>query len=632
MRHARGWTLQIVLATVFTIITSLIAGGIIWYGHRQMTDLVALEVQADFNRIGNEVRAGLDEELEPASVFLHTLSLTLHTNVSLQSLAEALPPLLDALQHVFPSAGSFFVGRGDGSFAFVQDLTIGVPPPLEGQVPAGAAYALEIVRIDNGTAQSHWTLLDEALRPIAEIEPKSTTFDPRERTWFAQAVAAEGAVLTEVYSFAHLPDIGLTMARRSERLGDAILGLDILLTELDALLEAQRASPSMELFLFDSQGVLVAHPNGGALREAARQTAPDRLPRLADLGEPRLTQLLHLYGEKGESEDLIELEGRLHLVRFESAGRRLGDLVLTMAYPYDEIVGPADSIRTQMRLGGFLALAVGFLFVFLAARQVARPLRRVTADMARAVRFDFAGAETSTSPVREIRELSHTLVTLKGALRSFARYVPDQLVRNLLSNRVVPALGGQRQAITVLFSDIQGFTAMAEAMEPEALTEKVSRYFSTLGAAVLTNEGTIDKYIGDAMMAFWNAPSPQPDHVQRACRAALAAAAAIEALNRAFGAESTAAMPTRFGLHTGEAVVGNIGSVDRMNYTALGHTVNLAARTEGLNKLFGTTILATQAIVDAAGEDFVFRYVGEAVPQGASGPVRFHELIAERAG
>ena len=118
--------------------------------------------------------------------------------------------------------------------------------------------------------------------------------------------------------------------------------------------------------------------------------------------------------------------------------------------------------------------------------------------------------------------------------------------------------------------------------------KQMSRYFTALTDAFIAEGGTVDKFIGDAVMVFWNAPDPQPDHVERACRAALAGKKAAEQLNIQFEAEGLPPFYTRFGIHVGEAVVGNLGSAERMNYTALGSPVNLASRLEGLNKEYGT--------------------------------------------
>ena len=138
---------------------------------------------------------------------------------------------------------------------------------------------------------------------------------------------------------------------------------------------------------------------------------------------------------------------------------------------------------------------------------------------------------------------------------------------------------------------------------------------------------TVDKFIGDAVMVFWNAPNPQPDHVERACRAALAGRAACEELNSQFETEGLKPFFTRFGIHVGEAVVGNLGSTERMNYTALGNTVNLAARLEGLNKQFGTTILVSEGVYSRVRHCFQFRAFESVIAKGMTKETRVFELV-----
>jgi adenylate cyclase len=216
------------------------------------------------------------------------------------------------------------------------------------------------------------------------------------------------------------------------------------------------------------------------------------------------------------------------------------------------------------------------------------------------------------------------------AIGSFSRFVPKELVRRVLDNSVSTELGGTRQEATVLFTDVQGFTTIAETSDPDALMRQTSRYFSALTEAFLAEEGTVDKFIGDAVMVFWNAPNAQPDHVERACRAALAAKAASERLNREFEAEGLRPFVTRIGIHVGDAVIGNVGSSERMDYTALGSTVNLASRLEGLNKEYGTSILVSGEVRARACARFRFREVGTVTAKGMSSQTEIHELIGAR--
>jgi adenylate cyclase len=194
-------------------------------------------------------------------------------------------------------------------------------------------------------------------------------------------------------------------------------------------------------------------------------------------------------------------------------------------------------------------------------------------------------------------------------------------------NSISTELGGVREELTVLFTDVRDFTTIAESADPDILMHQTSRYFSALTKAFLAEGGTIDKFIGDAVMVFWNAPNPQPDHVERACRAALAARLECEKLNSQFEAEGLKPFFTRFGLNVGEAVVGNVGSSERMNYTALGHTVNLAARLEGLNKQFGTSILVSEAVYLRVQHRFQFRPIEAVIAKGMTTETRLFELV-----
>ena len=188
-----------------------------------------------------------------------------------------------------------------------------------------------------------------------------------------------------------------------------------------------------------------------------------------------------------------------------------------------------------------------------------------------------------------------------------------------------------RKEITVVFTDVRDFTTIAELADPDLLMHQTSRYVSALTDAFLAEGGTVDKFISDAVMVFWNAPNPQPDHIERACRAALAGKAACEKLNAQFETEGLKSFFTRFGIHVGEAVVGNLGSTERMNYTALGDTVNLASRLEGLNKQFGTAILASEDVYSRVQSRFQFKAVGSVTAKGMTKEIRVFELVGALA-
>lgn len=187
----------------------------------------------------------------------------------------------------------------------------------------------------------------------------------------------------------------------------------------------------------------------------------------------------------------------------------------------------------------------------------------------------------------------------------FASYLPPAVVHSLAAEGAAPRLGGERRVLTLLFSDLAGFTAASEQLPPEAVAAALNAYFTRMTEAVHAQGGTLDKFIGDAVMAFWNAPVPTAGHARRALACALAMQQAMEVLRREWAGTPFADVYMRIGLHTGEAAVGHLGSQARFTYTAVGDAVNTAARLEGANKAFGTAILLSEATRQALrqGED-----------------------------
>jgi adenylate cyclase len=290
----------------------------------------------------------------------------------------------------------------------------------------------------------------------------------------------------------------------------------------------------------------------------------------------------------------------------------------------------AQDIRRLQFTGLILAVAAGAAFipvVWMFGSGMSRSLKAITAEAVKLQKLAEPAPACVASRIREIHELGTAMKLAQRAIWSFAHFVPRELVQRVVDNSISTELGGVREEITVVFTDVRDFTTIAESAEPDSLMHQTSRYFAVLTEAFLAEGGTIDKFIGDAVMVFWNAPNPQADHVERACRAALTARSACEKLNAQFEAEGLKPFFTRFGIHVGEAVVGNVGSTERMNYTALGNTVNLAARLEGLNKQFGTAILASEGVYLRARRCFQFKAFESVIAKGMTKETRIFELV-----
>jgi adenylate cyclase len=220
----------------------------------------------------------------------------------------------------------------------------------------------------------------------------------------------------------------------------------------------------------------------------------------------------------------------------------------------------------------------------------------------------------------------------KAHLRAvFSQYVSRTVVDRILLDPARARLGGERKELTVLFSDIRSFSAFAEGMGPEALASFLGEYLTPMTELVLDSGGTLDKYIGDAVMAFWAAPIDVPDHAARACDVALRMQEALVALNQRWRAEGKPQIAIGIGINTGAMSVGNMGTPARFDYTVLGDQVNLGARLEALTKEYGVDILVGEATAKAAGNRFVFREVDVVRVKGRAGAAPVYELIG-RAG
>jgi class 3 adenylate cyclase len=286
-----------------------------------------------------------------------------------------------------------------------------------------------------------------------------------------------------------------------------------------------------------------------------------------------------------------------------------------------------------------LAAALGLVFSFIVSGGLTRPVRRLL-DGARAVqagRLDETLAVTSQDEIGHLTEAFNSMVEqlrAKERMReTFGRYVDPRIVERLISGAAL-ATEGQRRVMTVLFCDVKGFVGVSEEMTPQGLVKVMNRYFSIMSAPIHQHGGIIDKYIGDAIMAYWGPPFTADGD-----QAKFAGLAALDMLDRVepFRAELPdllglknvpISFDIRIGIATGEALVGSVGSEVMMSYTVMGETVNLASRLEGANKLYGTRILALEPTVAAAGAAIETREIDRVALAGQSHSQQIYEIMS----
>ena len=213
--------------------------------------------------------------------------------------------------------------------------------------------------------------------------------------------------------------------------------------------------------------------------------------------------------------------------------------------------------------------------------------------------------------------------------RTFSQYMDKTIVDYVLQNPELVKPGGKKAHVTVLFADIAGFTTISEQNTPEDTALMLHRVLNELTEVVIEEKGVVDKYIGDCIMAFWGSPLALPEDEINACRSALRFIEAIYGINAVFALEGIPPIAIRVGLHTGDAIAGNMGSVRLFDFTVVGDTVNLASRLESVNKVFGTRIITSEHTLAGTHGLFLTRNLGPIEVKGKSEPVVIHEIISE---
>jgi adenylate cyclase len=546
-------------------------------------------------------------------------------------------PLFKAALRELPQMDSIYIGFQNGAWLQVRRVSDLSDQQRETfRATPGAEIAITLVQpTETGELPMRRLFEDQQGNKVGQIDIPDYGYDPRKRPWYSRTLRADRPLVSSPYlSFTTgAPVITISAPLRGKVAG--VLAADLKLDTFNNFVQAQRPGQHGIVAIFDSTGSLIAYPDLSQLIKNAMAEHPSdpQLPNISGLKSGVAAEIWQSWRSAERYEgDIRDNQGRNYLFRLAKLplGEQYDANILLLADPNDFV----QSVRKLQLAGLILAIIAGAAFVpavWIFGSRMSRSLKKITAQAARLQMLAPPDPSPVTSYLKEINELGNTVNLAQRAIWSFARFVPKEIVRRVIDNSISTELGGVRQQITVVFTDVRDFTTIAESADPDILMHQTSRYFSALTDVFLAEGGTVDKFIGDAVMVFWNAPNPQPDHIERACRAALASKAAGEKLNAQFEAEGLKPFFTRFGIHVGEAVVGNLGSTERMNYTALGNTVNLASRIEGLNKQFGTAILASEEVYSQVQHRFQFKAAGSVTAKGMTKETRVFELVGALA-
>ncbi len=476
----------------------------------------------------------------------------------------------------------------------------------------------------------HQRRIDEYQVVPGDIEFESRRFEPtdfsvRDQPWFRTGLISEEPqwfrVLThpigERSSIAFAGPIDVYQERQG------VLAVMIEYTRLARFLSQLEVGRTGAAFIFDGNGDLVAAPDRQADELQHTRSAQPLLPlarmavaRAGDDGRKAAWRDRLIFGDAAYEAALTPLP---------FPGWSLATVI-----PESEFLGPVEAALRRLIAGlavGALLAAIGS--ALLARGMIATPLSRVVGEIRHVENFALEKVRRHPSHLKEIASLSGAIAEMAGGLSAFSRFIPADLVRLLVRQGIEARPGGTVRELTVMFIDIAGFTGLSERMG-DRIVPLLSKYLDIMSEIIVAHEGTIDKFIGDAVMAFWGAPAPQPDHAARCCRAALACQSAIK--ESGLSDDQGNPLQIRIGINSGSMLVGNIGSELRLNYTVIGDAVNVASRLESANKIFGTRILIGEATERLARGAVVTREIDSIAVYGREEGLSVLELIGMSDG
>jgi len=462
---------------------------------------------------------------------------------------------------------------------------------------------------------------------IATIASSDVKFDPRSRPWYISAERAKHTTWTDVFITRLNPSLVITAVTPVYN-HDAglrgVVGLTIQLSELFNLLTQQQISPNGFAYIVTKDGKLIAYPG------AKSNNKNTFMPEIHSVAQPWIIKSLDYYNATGQEKFNLEFNGKVYLFNYKTIPIiEHNDWLIGVVVPKTDLTNKLEQINFITIINCLVILFFCLIVVSKVVTRIVNPVKILVREANKIKHFDLSSDVNIKSRIKEVIDLSRAFQALKQGLRSFQKYVPKILINQLIETHEDVRIGGTRKELTVLFSDVKDFTAIAETMNPNQLMIYMCEYFEEMTKIISNERGTIDKYIGDSIMAFWGAPLPEKFSSQQAVYAALTCQNKLDQLNAKWVKQGRPILMTRIGIHAGDAIVGNLGSSERLNYTALGDTINIASRLEKLNKIYGTKIIVSDTVYKEVCNQFIFRMIDCVTIRGKMNSTNIYELVCE---
>ncbi len=567
---------------------------------------------------------------------IHTIlskfqSIVLPAEWNVQTLADFLPTmgpvtesnpilvsyLLNILKYD-PHFSNMFVGLPDGSaigtmslaFTSHKNFLSDSSQPL----PKDATFVLRLVDQTQHPSVETWNYLNDSFELLASEKIIPASINATRQPWYEGVTRTKKLFWTGVYTFGPSLQKGISVATPvldSQNTILAVVGANLSFTQFSDFLSKQKVGKQGKAFLFDSQGdsiITDTNPFSALSKIAYNQfkAHPESPHFILDYKGVKylsfVTKLPYIFGT---------------------------DWMIVVVSPLEDFLGAITRIQNLIFLFFAAILVIVTCVIIYFSKKLSSPISTLSTEIEKISKFDLSSKKRIDSTVNEISLLDGAINTMRHVVQSFARYIPKEVVKKLCQNRQEIVLGGEKKEITIFSSDVSNFTSITESQPIDVLLPLLREYFDVMAKILLSQKGTIDKFIGDGIMAFWGAPLYEEDHASRACDAALLCQAELRNFNQKRKKENKPEFFTRFGIHTGTVIVGNIGTRDRMNYTIIGDAVNITVCLQEVDKTYHTSILISEETYHNLGPSYIARPLDTVLVKGKVKTVKIYELLGK---
>lgn len=488
------------------------------------------------------------------------------------------------------------------------------------KLPEKSQYIVRTIRRTNDFSKEEWKYLDGKGAILARefIFPASADF--RENSWLLSMLHNPSPrwsyelLPREVSKYSFDQALSITFSDVKKNANEeivAVLSMGVTLKNLSQFIHKQVIGKNGQAFILDTEGKIKVPLSYSQTGVAFPQN---------ELIEDGYTE----FKKNGENNFSFMSKKKKYLFSIhDSTIFQTDPWFVAIVVPFNDFFGEVVKTEYVTRGASLLILIIAGLITFFSVERISRPIVRMVSEVDRIRNFDFSEQQYFSSHIKEIFDLESSISAMRAALHSFGRYIPKEIVKTLVKYGKDVGLGGEKSEVTVMFCDIENFTTISESLPIEQLMKVLTEYFDVISKIILEEGGTIDKYIGDSVMSFWGAPIKRVDHAETACLAGLRVLMVIRQQKK---------WTTRFGIHMGEVIVGNIGTSERMNYTIIGDVVNVASRLEEINKEYHTSILISEEVHKKIGSGFISRPIDFVAVKGKKNKLKIFELMGTKEG